>query len=231
MPTDTSDQQITRPVDADVADNPVAFINALADMENRLVRRYTDLADRTARMLTLAENAISTLATENRVEVYDGANHISLYTRSLFAWAYKNSNQTMTLSSTTLQDVGSLLVAMPTAGVFSFRGTVYYDTSTTADIKFGFTFPAGGAMRWTGLGVTTAGGATGDGTFSTVTTSGGSTSYGGAGVGTVLACHFTGEYVAGGTAGNVQFQAAQNVAEATNTTINIRSHFEFWRVS
>lgn len=229
MPTDTSDQQITMPVDADAADNPVAFVNMVADVEPRLVRLYTNEADRTARMLSLAENELSGLAAENRLDVYNGTNHVSLYTRSLFAMAYKTANQTMTPSSTALQNVTDLVAAMPTAGTFSFRGIIYYDTSTGADVKIAFTTPAGVTFRWGGIGVATTGTTTGDGNFATVTGSDTPLSYGGAGAGTVMLCQVEGEYVAGGTAGNLQFRAAQNAAEASNTIIIARSRLEVWR--
>lgn len=231
MSTNTPDQQITMPSLPDAADNPVAFVNSVADIEPRLVRKYTNEADRTARMLSLSENDLSTLASENRAEIYNGTNHISLYTRSLHTLMYKSANQILTQNNTTLQSVTDLVAPVPAAGTFSFRGVIYYDTSAVADIKFAFLLPAGGGLRWTGLGVNTGGGGTGDGTFSTITTSDGTISYGGAGVGTVLACHIQGEYVAGGTAGNLQFRAAQNTGELTNSTIVARSHLELWRVS
>lgn len=229
MPTDTSDQQITMPVDADAADNPVAFVNMVADVELRLVRLYTNEADRTARMASLVENNISGLAAENRLDVYSGTNHVSLYARSLFAMAYKSANQTMTPSSTALQNVTDLVVAMPTAGTFSFRGVIYYDSSTVADLKIAFTTPAAVTFRWGGIGVATSGGATGDGNFATVTGSDTPLSYGGAGAGNVMLCQVEGEYVAGGTAGNLQFRAAQNSVEASNTIIVARSRIEVWR--
>lgn len=229
MPTDTSDQQITMPVDADSADNPVAFVNMVADVESRLVRRYTDEADRTARMLSLTENAISGLATENRLDCYDGSNHVSLYRRGLFAFGIKTANQNLTLSSTTLQDVTQLVFAMPTAGTFTFRGIVYYESATAADIKFAFTIPAGATMRWNILGVVTTATSTGDATFTTTTTSDSSVSFGGAGAGVTLCAQIEGDYTAGGTAGNLQFRAAQATSDATQTIITSRSRIEVWR--
>ena len=231
MSTNTPDQQITLPVDADAADNPVAFTDFVADVENRLVRRYTDAADRTTRMVSLNENDLSSLGTENRVEVYNGSSHISLNTRALFAMLSKSANQTLTLSSTALQNVTDLVVAVPTAGTFAFRGVVYYESSAVADIKLAFNMPAAGTLRWNGLGPVVAGGTTGDATFSTVTAADGTISYGGGGAAAVLACQIEGEYVAGGTAGNLQLRAAQNTGEATNTIIHIRSRLEVWRLS
>lgn len=229
MPTDTADQQITLPVGADSADNPVTFVNTIADVESRLVRSYTNEADRTARMLSLSENAISTLASENRAEIYSGVNHISLYTRSLFGFAYKAASQTMTPSNTTPQNVTDLVVAMPAAGTFSFRGIIYYDSSIVADVKFAFTTAVAAVLRWNGNGVVVGSGTTGDGTFNTVTGSGATLSFGGAGAGTVNCVQLEGEYVAAGNAGNFQFQASQNTSEASNTIIIARSRFEVWR--
>lgn len=231
MSTNTPDQQITMPSLPDAADNPVAFVNSVADIEPRLVRKYTNEADRTARMLSLSENDLSTLASENRAEIYNGTNHISLYPRSLYALMYKNANQILTQNSTGHQSVTDMVASMPATGTFSFRGVLYYDSSAVADIKFAFLLPAGGGLRWTGLGVNTGGGGTGDGTFSTITTSDTSIPFGGAGVGAVLACHIEGEYVAGGTAGNFQLRAAQNTAELSNTTVVARSRLEMWRMA
>lgn len=230
MPVNTSDQQITMPVDADSADNPVAFVNMVADVESRLVRTYTDEADRTARMLSLAENNISGLATENRIDAYDGTNHVSLYRRSLFAMVRLTASQTLTASSTALQNVTSIVVAMPAAGTFTFRGVVYYEATTVADIKFAFTIPAGASMRWNIMGVAVGGAGTGDATFSTTTTSDASISFGGAGAGTTLAAQIEGDYAAGGTAGNLQFRAAQNTSEASSTIITSRTRLEVFRI-
>ena len=229
MPTDTSDQQITMPVDGDSADNPVAFVNGVADIEPRLVRRYASIADRTARMLSLTENAISTLADVDRVEVYDGANHVSLYTRSLFALARSSADQNLTLSSTTLQNVTSLVAAMPTAGTFGFRCFVWYSSSTTADVKLAFSVPAGATVRWTGVGMVSGSSTSGDVNFTTPAASDATAAYGANGVGSVIGIQLEGTYVAGGTAGNLQMRAAQNAVDATQTVIHANTRMEVWR--
>ena len=230
MPTTTADQQIDLPIGTDPADNPVAFVNCVADIESRLVRRYTNEADRTARMLTLAENAISGLAAENRIDAYDGANHISLYTRSMFSVTRLTADHNLTLSSTALQSVTGIAAAMPTAGTFGFRAWVVYSSSAAADIKFGFLLPAGGSVRWGGDGVSTAGGPVGDINTSTQAASDATSSYGGAGVGTVLRVCLEGTYVAGGTAGNLQLRAAQFAADATQSVIHTHTRMEVWRL-
>lgn len=233
MPADTSDQQITYPVDLDSADNPVAFLAMLADVEVRLARRYTNEADRTARMLSLTENAISTLATEDRAEIYDGTNQVSLVTRSVYARSRVTATQNVGPSNTALANVTNMAVALPAinGAIYQFRGLVWYNTNTTADIKFAFTMPAGGAtMRWGIVGLATgASGVSGDVNLSSITATGTSVSYGGAAADAMAVIE--GEITMGTVAGNLQLQAAQATSDASATNILARSRLEAWRIS
>ena len=235
MPTVTPDQGLSLPIGADVADNPVAFTNFVAGVEQRLVRLYTNEADRTARQLVAAENELSGLAAENRVEVHNGTTNISLYTRSLYAQLRKSADQVLTPSNTTLQNITDLSVAVPgvVGANFMFRGKIFYEASATADIKFAFTFPVtgGASMRWGAIGPATSGGASGDGTFETRTGSGSAIAYGGGGVGTFLMAIIEGEITMGTNAGTLQFQAAQNTSDASTTTLAIRSSLQVWRTA
>lgn len=233
MPADTTDQQITYPVDGDSADNPVAFLAMLADAEGRLVRRYTDEADRTARMLSLTENAVSTLATESRVEVYDGAAQVSLFTRAVYARSRVTATQNVGPSNTGLQNVTNMAIPLPAinGAIFPFRGVVWYNSNTTADIKFAFTMPAGGAtMRWGIVGLATgASGVTGDVSLASITASATSVSYGGAAADAMAIIE--GEITMGTVAGDLQLQAAQATSDASSTNILARSRLEAWRLS
>lgn len=230
MPANTPDQQLTLPVDPDSADNPVAFTNFVTDVEPRLVRQYADVADRAARQLVVAANEISSLVTEARIDAYDGANNVSLHTRSLHARVQMGANQLLTISNTTLQNLTALVVAVPTAGTYDFRGVFFYDSSTVADIKFAINTPVGVDIRWAAIGLASGAGAvTGDFTsLSTSVTS--ALIVGGGGVGNVIAATCEGTLVTGGTAGNLQLQAAQNTSDATQTTVRQYSRFEVWRV-
>ena len=230
MPAATPDQGLSLPIGADAADNPVAFTNFVAGTEARLVREYTDLADRTARMAVLAENDISTLATENRAEIYNGSAHISLHTRSVFLTTRVAADQILTASNTVLQNVTSMVATLPgTAGaIFHWRSCVYYDASATADIKFAYTIPAGATMRW-GLNGLGSGGT--NPVYGTATASGTSVALGGIGVATVLMALIEGEVTMGATAGNLQLQAAQNTSDASVTTVFTRSFMEVWRTA
>lgn len=230
MPTVTPDQGLSLPIDPDAADNPVAFINFVAGVEPRLVRLYTNEADRTARQLVVAENELSGLATENRVEVYNGTANISLHTRAVHTTTRIAADQVLTASSTVLQNVTNMVAALPaTVGaIFAWRGHVFYDATTTADIKFAFTIPAGATMRWgtSGLG---PGGT--NPIYTSVTGSGTAISLGALGIGTVLWMPFSGEVTMAAAAGNLQMQAAQNTSDASVTTVFARSFMEVWRTA
>lgn len=227
MPTDTPDQQITLPVGADAADNPVAFTNAIADIERRLVREYVNEADRTARRLIVSPNEISSLAAEGRLDVWDGSADISLFSRSLFALKRKAASQTL-LSNTTLTNDNTLFVALPTAGTFGWRCWLLYNSSLTADIKLTYTWPAGATATWSGMGLaSTATGTSGDINMAAVTVSGTTLVFGGAAANSVILLE--GEIVMGGTAGNLQLQWAQNTSDATNTSVLARSRMMVWR--
>lgn len=228
MPTITPDQGLSLAAGADFADNPVAFANFVAGVEPRLVREYTNLADRTARMLVLAENDISTLAAENRADIYDGANHVSLRTRANFLTTRIAVAQVLTASSTALQNVTNMVATLPTAGTFQFRCRMFYDATTTADMKFAFTIPAGATMRWGASALGTGGT---NPIFSTVTASAAAISVGALGVGTVLYAILEGEVTMGGTGGDLQLQAAQNTSDASVTTVFERSFMEVWRTA
>lgn len=231
MPVNTTDQEITLPIGADAADNPVAFVNQTMDIESRLALRYTDEVDRAARHPVGIEGEVSHLSVSDRLETYDGANWVSLFSRSFYTFARKSANQALTLSSTALQNVTSLLSALPATGVFGFAGVVFYDTSAVADLKLAFTIPAGATMEWGLMGAATAGGGSGDGTFLTATASAAAIPVGGAGVGTGLWAQIEGEVNTTGTAGNLQLQAAQNTSDATQSTIRSRSRLRVWRIS
>lgn len=235
MPTDTPDQQITMPVDADSADNPVAFVAAVGDIEPRLVREYTTEADRTARMLVLGTNDISSLSAPAvgvpRIEAWNGANHISAYTRGLWNYIRKPADETVN-NSTALQNDDDLVVALPAAGTFQFELDLLYAASTVADIKFAFTWPALAQAAWNAMGLaTTATTSTGDITVATISASGSSVAFGGVAAGSPIPLRIFGDIVMGGTAGNLQLQWAQQNLEVSNALVVSRSNMRVWRVA
>lgn len=238
MSTNTPDQQLTMPVGTDLADNPQAFVDYTADVETRLVLKYTGIADRTARHTAPVENDLTGLATENRYDVYDGSNYVSLHSRSFHGYARRtvdgSAGSGQVNNSTALVNDPLLVVAVDTGATYQWESLIFYDSSTTADIKFAFTTPTFSAMRWMGIGLaTTAGGAEGDVRIGGAFTSGASQPFGGIGVGsggTVVIVKIEG-FITTTAAGNIQLQFAQQTLDATNTTIRNGSYLRAWRIA
>lgn len=231
MSANTPDQQITLPVGTDLANNPLAFTDMIADVETRLVLKYTNVADRTARHTAPIENDLTGLATENRYDVYDSANYVSLFSRSNHGFVRRSTDSTPANNSTALVNDPILAVGIDTGATYMWESTIFYDSSTTADIKFAYTTPTFSAMRWSLVGIaTTATTAEGDARYATVAASGTSTQLGGIGVGTIISAKIEG-YIVTTAAGTLQFQFAQQNLDATNTTIRNGSYLRVWRTS
>lgn len=233
MSTNTPDQQITEPIGTDLADNPLAFADMLTDVEPRLVRQYTNVADRTARMLVLSENQVSSLATENRLDVYDGANHVSLAARSHNNFAIRTADAAAVNNSTVLVPDAVLIAPIVPTGssTYMLEALMFYDSSTAADFKMTFNTPAATNLRWTGWGLSTGASSTSnDIKIATITASGTTDSWAGIGVGTSLSMRAWG-ILTTATAGNIQIAYAQQAADPTNTTVKAGSWLRVTRVS
>lgn len=232
MAFNTPDQQITYPAGADLANNPSAFLDMLADAEQRLVRQYTDVADRLARMLALAENQVSSLSTENRLDVYDGTNHVSLAARSHNNMLRRTADAAAINNSTVLVPDAVLTAPIVPTGssTYMFKAFVLYDATTVADVKFAFTVPAFTAFRWAGTGLSPAATSNiGDVKMASISGSGTSNEWGGAGLGVIVPWMAEG-YLTGVTAGNIVLSYAQQNLEATNLTIRTGSYLRVTRV-
>lgn len=216
MPTNTTNQQITVPIGTDAADNPQAFLDQIADVENRLVQRYTNLADRTARNPAPTQGELSILNTSTWYDRYTGAKWIPVTPIQV----YKTVTQNI-INSVALTNDAELFVPLPAANtVYAVEGIIYYVASTTGDIKFSFTMPAGATATLGGLVLaTTAGGATGDITAGAIGLPGvGVISAGGAGAGAAVVASLEATVLVAGTTGNLQLQWAQNALDAVVAT-------------
>jgi hypothetical protein len=233
MSANTPDQQITYPIGTDLADNPTAFLDMLADVEQRLSRQYTTVADRLARMLALAENQVSSLSTENRLDVYDGANHVSLAARSHNNFLFRTADAAAINNSTVLvPDAVLTAPVVPTGNAtYLLEANVFYTCSTAADIKFTLNVPTVITMRWAGWGlgptVTTT---VGDIKIATVTASGTTDDWAGIGTGTTATWKLSG-YLTTATTGNIVLAYAQQTANATDLTVRTGSWLRVTRVS
>lgn len=225
MTTLDPDQGITLQVGGDPANYPSAQNSQFSGVLSRLNLRYASEAARTANHPVSAENEQSSLIAEDRVDIYDGANWVSLFHRSNFS-VTRALNQTLTASSTVLQNVTGITVALPTAGRFHWRALVWASSPTTGDIKYAYTIPAGATMRWSVMGLEAAAGSTF--TASSATASAAALAIGCLGAGTVTVTQIDGEITMGGTAGNLVLQSAQNTADPGVTNIALVKQW-LWR--
>jgi hypothetical protein len=143
-------------------------------------------------------------------------------------FARLTANSANVNNSTTLVDITGLLVPVAVNAVYIINACIFYTTTTVARYKLGWTIPSGGTGRWypTIIGVTqgSPGSITVNAQDWTGTRSGGGTA-------TIIGMQVIGLLVTSSTAGNLQAQHAQDVAEATNTVANAHSWLRAERVA
>jgi len=228
MPTNSPDQQITTPNGPDPAVAPQDFLDFLADVETRLVKRYTNEADRTARNPAPPDGEVSFLADIDRWDRRQGAAWWEMF--PLFA--RKLTETQVVNNSTALVPDSHLLLPVQINGVYEVTGLAVWDSGTTADIKFSWTGPAGATMpRWTVMSTDT-GVATQVGNYNSAPAAalGSTLARNGAGIGTFVAGLIKGLLVVAGTAGTLTLTWAQNALEVVNTRIKTDSYLRLDRV-
>lgn len=129
-------------------------------------------------------------------------------------------------NSTTLQNDDHLLFPMnegDSGTRWALDGFIFYDSSTTADIKFNITVPTSAEFRGTIFGpVLGLSGTSSDANFGGVFNAN-PIALGGAGVGTFLVARIVGTAQCSSTPGFLRIQWAQNTLDATNTRITVNS--------
>lgn len=137
-----------------------------------------------------------------------------------FGYARKSADETVT-TSTTLQNDDELFVAVNANGIYEFRLFLDYNSSTTADIKIGWTLPSGATMTYVQNGLdassTTNLGAQNLGPL----TQASNPVFGGTGGDTVAIP--LGMLVVGANAGTMQLQWAQSTSSGS-TIVRAGSH-------
>jgi len=219
MPTNTADQQIPLPVDADTADNPTAFTNYTGVVENRLVRRYTNDADRTARDTSPAAGEITYNGT-----TMDWTDSVPRYREITPLFSRLTSDSAPVNNSTTFANTGISFPVRANA-VYDFQNRLLCSSATGPDIKFQWTFPAGLTMNYMALGIAVAGSAL---TFQNAIQT---TVPAFEGSGSDFTVLFQGLVIVGGTAGTLLLQFTQNSAVASNTLIRAQSYGTLIRVA
>ncbi len=135
-------------------------------------------------------------------------------------------------NSIALQNDDDLLFAIGTAGTWAFKIVLFFHGAANANIQFAITIPGGGAtLCWSDF-------VTSDDTQDAlssviITASGGARTILtiGAGEATAQIMVIHGWVKSGGTAGNVQLQWAQGVAQASNTIVMEESYLIAYRLA
>lgn len=124
-------------------------------------------------------------------------------------------------NSTTLVSDSVLALTPAISTVYTLSGLIVYSSNIAADIKFGFTFPAGATLTWTGSGVVVTGGGGGGDLAANVAlrlAADSTFAYAG-GDAFIMGIPIRGTLIMGSTAGNLTARWAQNSAHASNTNV------------
>lgn len=227
MPFNTANQQITLPIGTDAADGPQAFVDQTADLETRLVQRFTSFADRTARNPAPTLGELSIVTSNTWFDRWTGAVWLPVTPIKVV----KSASQTVNNSTALVNDTALVITFPPVAASWGFEATIFYTSTTVADIQFAFAADAAiTSYSFFPVGLATgAAGVTGDATFQMTTVLGTGRAVGGASTNT--GCILKGRIVTSGAAGNLQLMWAQNTMEATNTQVLAGSHLYLEAIS
>ena len=139
----------------------------------------------------------------------------------------KAADETIDTSST-LQNDDDFVVALAASEVVAFELVLFINSGSTPDFKFAFTVPSGAVLTW-GIGSSVM--------MNTSETAVGSATETASGTAIALAGQaarrlvtVSGLVVNSTTAGNLQFQWAQNTSDAGSTKIEARSYMLVMRV-
>jgi hypothetical protein len=144
----------------------------------------------------------------------------------------KTVNETIN-NTTTLNSDDVLLLAPAVSTVYSLEGFIIYTSNTTPDFKFGFSFPTGASLSWSGFGLdvnATAGHAELAANVAARLTSDSTFNYGGSDA-FVCGLNVKGLLIMGSTAGNLTARWAQVTANASDTTVYRDSWLRLTRVT
>lgn len=227
MPTNTTNQQITIPIGTDAADGPQAFIDQTADLETRLVQRFISDADRTARNPAPTTGELSIVTTNTWYDRWTGSRWLPVTPIQV----RKSATQTVNNSTVLVNDATLVLPIPAVVAQWAIEAWIFYTSNTTADFKC--TFAADAAITSFGFSpfalATGAAGVTGDCTVQGSTVLGTAIAIGGAGASAGIT--LGGRIASSGVAGVLQFQWAQNTADASNTQVLVGSWLRLTAIS
>lgn len=195
-------------------------------IRNQVIATFPDEATRNASIPGTPEGRYADCADIDALTRGNGAAWDIVASKHLFA-SLAASAAGIT-NNTVLASIAGLSIPVLANRTYQLYADIIYDSAGgngAAQLKAGWSGPAGATMVWDNLGlvVNGASGISGTPTFdvSAITDA---RSFGAAGVGSPVHVIINGRLVVAGTAGNLAFQAAQVVSSANVTTIRIGSY-------
>lgn len=143
----------------------------------------------------------------------------------------KAADQTVTNSTTFVDDNDIVTPALPAGSVWEVEGLLAYDDSTAGDFKFQFASPAGTTFVWNSMGAGTGASTSPVNMGSSIGSASSLYALGGVGAGTQIPAVIRGILTIGATAGVFKLQWAQNTADAATLTLRTGSYVKLNRVS
>ncbi len=213
MPVNLPDQGWTVPTGPDLADNPLAFADFAADVQQTVVLRYPNTATRDAFNAGRIAGDISFTAGNIWYDRWTGSKWLPCTAIKVV----KINNQTVNNTAVLVNDT-ELVLPLPAANSrYGFRFNLRYSTNTTADIAISFSGPAGSTITFGGAGPDTSAADV----FNAASNyrdvvAPASLSFGG---GATANISVQGVVAIVGTTGNLTLRFAQAVANASNTTM------------
>lgn len=144
--------------------------------------------------------------------------------------AFKTAS-TIRASTTTRTADPHLVLALTPNERYVLEGFFIFDSGTTEDIAFEWTFPAGTTIQWGLIGLGTGASGTSGSPYLGGFIQTAVASYGGIGVGSSMTAVLSGLVFTGVNAGNLTLNWAQNTSGANNTTLQLGSWIRTTRVA
>lgn len=218
MPGATTDQGIVIPIGTDVADNPDAFVDMLAGVESRLVKRYASRAARSANNPAPSTGEISEIAGETWLERYTGAKWLPVTPIQVF----KTADQIVNNSTALVNDTHLAAPIPAVVANWAIEGWLYYASGATPDIKFASAADAAiSSVGFSVQAISTSGATAGNdnGNWDAIDAVATALPIGGVGAAASVSGILSGHLISTGTAGTLQLQWAQNSLDASDTTL------------
>lgn len=166
--------------------------------------------------------------------VYDtGAAMADLRPQGIGQQQYARKSTTTTIISTAaMASDPHLTLPVAASGTYILESQLVYASDITADLRIGWSLPAGAVLSWScpGPPTTLTSGSTQDTVKHASLAAADQPSFGGAGTGTALVLHPYGLLRVGGTAGSCVLQWAQAASQAINTSVTSDSFLTLRRV-